>query len=387
MFGHRVQHTRSRFVLLVALATLPVPIIGGCGSPVVHYPAQLVFPPRADRLVLQLPAQPPLKENTAGRLDDEIAALDALGGRTVEPQSLAEAERNALNQYLTASFGTPAAPQTISESLKLTRDHLLEGARIYKTKCFDCHNLTGDGRGAKSGQFIVPFPRDYRQGAFKFVTSGEGMKPRRSDLLRTIHYGLPGTAMPAFSLLEPGERDLLAGYVMFLSLRGQIEFEGLRALAEGRPFQPAERLAALLREWEHADATPPLPSPPDDGDYESPRFHDAVRRGYRLFTAKTENSCISCHEDFGRKPVLRYDVWGTVAKPANFTETTLKGGKDPQDVYARIRFGIAPVGMPAHPPSKYTDREVWDLVRFVTSIPYPVRLPPDVRDAIYPNAE
>ncbi|MCS6864293.1 MAG: c-type cytochrome [Gemmataceae bacterium] len=373
---------------MVAAALLAaVPIGTGCGTPAANYPAQLVFPPRSDRLVLQLPMQPPPKENTAGRLDEEIAALDAYGGRTVEPRSLAETARNALDQFLTETFGTPAEPRTISATLKLTREHLLEGGRLYKTKCFDCHNLTGDGRGAKSGQFVVPFPRDYRQGAFKFVTSGAGLKPRRADLLRTIHNGLPGTAMPPFSLLQPGERDLLAGYVMFLSIRGQIEFEGLCAIAEGRSFQPAERLAALVREWEAADAAPPLPSPPDDGDYESPTYHEAVRRGYQLFTAKRENSCISCHEDFGRKPVLRYEVWGTVAKPANFTETTLKGGKEPHDVYARIRFGIAPVGMPAHPPSQYTEREVWDLVRFVTSIPYPVRLPPDVRDAIYPNPE
>jgi hypothetical protein len=41
--------------------------------------------------------------------------------------------------------------------------------------------------------------------------------------------------------------------------------------------------------------------------------------------------------------------------------------------------------MPAHGPPKYTERQVWDLVRFVTSAPYPVRLPPDVRAEVYRN--
>ena len=78
-------------------------------------------------------------------------------------------------------------------------------------------------------------------------------------------------------------------------------------------------------------------------------------------------------------------VVGTVSKPANLTEPHLKSGTRPQDVYARVRFGIAPVGMPAHAPPKYSDRDVWDLVRFVTAAPYPAKLPPPVRAAVYPN--
>jgi mono/diheme cytochrome c family protein len=325
--------------------------------------------------------------NTAGKRDEEIAALDAQGGRTVDPASLSAEPRAALDNFLKDTFGTPAEPADISAPLKLTKAHLIEGGKLYKRHCLDCHNLSGDGRGAKSGQFVVPFPRDYRQGAFKFVTSGEGMKPRRADLLRTIHEGLRGTAMPAFSLLQEGERDLLAGYVMYLSIRGQVEFESLRALVENQPNDPAARLKAVIGEWEKAEAAPPLPVPADDGEPGGPQFNDAVTRGYKLFTAKREGdrSCIECHGDFGRKPELRYEVWGTVARPANFTEPGLKGGTRPEDVYARIRFGIPSTGMPAHPLPKYSDRDVWDLVRFVTSAPYPVRLPPDVRAAVYPN--
>jgi mono/diheme cytochrome c family protein len=272
----------------------------------------------------------------------------------------------------------------VSASLKLTKDHIAEGARLFKRLCADCHNINGDGRGAKSGQFVVPFPRDYRQGVFKFTTSGSD-KPRRADLLRTIRDGLKGTAMPPFSILQEGERDLLAGYVMYLSIRGQVEFESLRALLAGQPNDPTARLKVIIAEWEKADAAPPLPAPPEDGDPGSPEFENAVRRGYQLFIAKTDNSCVSCHGDFGRKPVLRYDVWGTVAKPANFTEASFKGGSGPQEVYARIRFGIPAVGMPAHAPPQFSDRAVWDLVRFVTSAPYPERLPKDVRDVVYPN--
>src|SRR5207253_4127195 len=98
---------------------------------------------------------------------------------------------------------------------------------------------------------------------------------------------------------------------------------------------------------------------------------------------RIDNSCISCHGDFGRKPVLRFDVWGTVAKPADFTQTIFRGGSRPEDVYARIRNGIKAVGMPAHP--QMSERDVWDLVRFVRAVAYQEQLPPEVRAAIYPN--
>ena len=56
--------------------------------------------------------------------------------------------------------------------------------------------------------------------------------------------------------------------------------------------------------------------------------------------------------------LFRFDVWGTVAKPANFTDTTFKGGSRPEDMYARIRFGIPAVGMPAHAPPAFAGYDV-----------------------------
>ena len=231
----------------------------------------------------------------------------------------------------------------------------------------------------------MPYPRDYRRGLFKFTTTGEGGKPRRSDILRTLSEGLKGTAMTSFGLLPQGERDLLAGYVTFLSLRGQVEFQTLAAvLSDGITdvqLFASGRVKAVLQEWENAEAAPGFSSPPNDGKESSAEYEAAVRRGYELFTQKGDNSCIKCHAEFGRKPLLRYDVWGTVAKPADLTALTRKGGALPEDVFARIRGGIAAVGMPAHP--ELSDRQVWDLVRFVKSLPFPRELPDDVRKAVY----
>jgi mono/diheme cytochrome c family protein len=381
--------TRSRFtraavpVCVLAALVAFLPGCGGC-SKEPDFPPNFSFPARADRLVLKLPDKPAPKPSTAGQRDEEIAALDALGGTTRDPASLPTDARAEITKFLETAFGTPADPKDVSAPLKLTVAHLQEGARLYKRHCADCHSITGDGRGAKSGQFLVPHPRDYRQGAFKFVTSGEGAKPRRADLLRTLEFGLKGTGMPSFALLPAGERDLLAGYGTFLAIRGEVEFEALKALALGAKPDPAALQKATVSAWEKAEGAPALPAPPDDGAAESKAYQEAVRRGHALFVAKTENSCVTCHDDYGRKPVLRFDVWGTVSKPAALTDGSFKGGARPEDLYARIRFGIPSVGMPAHAPPKFSDRDVWDLVRFVESASKPKDLPPDVRAAVYP---
>jgi mono/diheme cytochrome c family protein len=237
----------------------------------------------------------------------------------------------------------------------------------------------------------MPYPRDYRRGMFKFVTSGDSGKPRRADLLRTIQGGLKGTAMPSFGLVSGTDRELLAKYVTYLSIRGQVEFETFAAVLSNSacdvPEFAIKATRSVLAEWEKAESAPAYPAPPaEDGDPGSTAFEAAAKRGYEIFTRKADNACITCHGDFGRQPVLRYDIWGTIAKPANLTasEPGLKGGSRPEDIYARIRGGIRAVGMPAR--TDLTERQVWDLVRFVQSAPNPHQLPLDLRKALHPEA-
>jgi len=379
-------------------SALAVAIAGGCASK--HdYPPNLAFPSRTDRLVLELPKTPPTGFGEPAKIDEDIARLDELGGKTADPRSETSETRAEIDAFLRDAFGTPADSRVVlaedctvtaeAERLGLSSDMLVEGGKLFRYHCLKCHNITGDGRGP-AGLYVMPYPRDYRRGLFKFVTSGEGGKPRRADLLRTLADGLRSTAMPSFGLLPEQERDRLARYVTFLSIRGQVEFDVFAALQSGtttdaRRFAAA-RLKSVILEWEKAQAAPELSAGSEDGEPGSPAHQAAVKRGYELFVRKAENACITCHADFGRKPLLRYDLWGTVAKPANLVaaEPVYKGGARPVDIFARIRFGIAPVGMPAHP--EMTERQVWDLVRFVKSAPNPHELPVEVRKAVYPEA-
>ena len=82
--------------------------------------------------------------------------------------------------------------------------------------------------------------------------------------MRTLTDGLQGTAMPPFGLLPENERDLLARYVTYLSIRGQVEFETLAARALRRDNRRAGlrtgRVKAVLAEWEKAESAPAAPA-------------------------------------------------------------------------------------------------------------------------------
>ncbi|MBX9584946.1 MAG: cytochrome c [Gemmataceae bacterium] len=357
--------------------------LAGCGPPP-EYPPDLAFPARADRLVLRVPTAQPAGPTDPGPLDAVLAGLDARGGKTLDPAAAPPEAREALARFLAETFGTPAAPTVAADGaadLGLTPDRLAEGGRLYRRSCQHCHGLAGDGQGP-SGLYVTPRPRDYRRGAFKFVSSGDGGKPRRDDLRRTIRDGLKGTAMPSFALLPDDRRELMADFVVYLGLRGEVEYRTVAAVladdGDGTDGDPTgfarDRLADIFAAWRRAEDAPPGPPPPADDP-------DAVRRGYELFTAAGKTDCLSCHEDFGRKPTYRYDVWGTAARPKELTEPGYKGGDRPENLYHRIRHGIQPVGMPAHP--TLTDSQIWDLVRFVRALPYPRELPDDIRAKVY----
>ncbi len=376
-----------------AVWCLLLPLLG-CGGESDHS-ADLAFPSRTDRLVLKVPEQAPPRPSRLGQLDQELAALDSLGGITAEPLRLPHEQRAALDEALRELFGTPARPTIVPlqhpaiDALHLDDTSLAEGKRLYhRHRCLQCHNLTGDGRGG-AGLWVIPYPRDFRRGMFKFSTAGGLSKPRRGDLFRTLTEGLKGTAMPSFALLSDQDRQHLVSYVIYLSTRGQVEFETLAALLAGEsidiPAFARQKAVAVLDQWQAAEQAATVAGEPDDGPPGSPARQEAIRRGYALFTAPGEQSCVQCHRDFGRDPQLRYDVWGTVARPANLTETPLKSNPGPQELYARIRWGIPAVGMPARP--ELTDRQVWDLVRFVQALPYPRELPPEIRSTVYPPRE
>jgi mono/diheme cytochrome c family protein len=90
-----------------------------------------------------------------------------------------------------------------------------------------------------------------------------------------------------------------------------------------------------------------------------------------LSTLKGAN-CVSCHTDYGRQARFRFDDWGTLVRPNNLSIGQLRGGKRPVDIYYRIHSGINGSGMtPFGKTFEGQEQYIWDLVNFVSVIPYP----------------
>ena len=366
---------------------------GGCTPTPDAYPAAVAFPPRTDWVIVELPKDPPPGPDPAGELEEAIRRANQHGGKVLDPLSVPAPLREDLDQFVRDTFGTPAEPRvagdeetgSLAVGLGLTPERLAAGSRLFRDRCQECHGLAGDGRGP-TAPWLTPHPRDYRAGQFKFTSTGK--KPTRADLFRTLTNGLKPSGMPAFNLRTEEERNRLIDYVMFLSVRGKTELEVLRTLLvhgeEGLTGDVADEatsvLKAELHAWAAADSQVIPATPPGYADG-SPELAESIRRGHALFLDPKGGGCVTCHADYGRDAKYQYDVWGTRIKPAPLTEVSKKGGDAPDQLFRRIRGGIPPSNMPASP--TLTDQQVWDLASFVRALPYPDRLPEDVRAKVY----
>jgi len=295
-----------------------------------------------------------------------------------------------ITRELKPFFGTPRKPivkastEVISDPhMQLQSERLAKGSELYRRYCLHCHGLVGDGNGP-TGEFLNPKPRDYRRGAFKFRSTSplfrakqntpddfEGRdqtSPARSDLLRTLRNGIPGSAMPSFNMLPDDDLQALVSYVIHLSLRGQVEERLASAGGEVEVEPLVQRTAELWLRDTRLTSEPP-PAPPQEWS----AYQRALDEGKKLYLSDSKGACAKCHGVDGRvslasvgpSELQRRNVWGDVSPPRDLSLGVFRGGSRPVDIYYRIKLGIQPSGMPASPLS---DDEIWHLVAYALSL-------------------
>lgn len=293
------------------------------------------------------------------------------------------------------------------------QEQLVEGGyALYRRNCLHCHGVSGDGQGP-TAEFLWPKPRDFRPGVYKFTSTSGGSKPTRDDLRRSIAKGIANSSMPAFdALMTPQQIEQVIDYVIFLSMRGQVE-QGLiltavtlatedtaETFAEDYEFDIEDIVLGVQSQWGQAGE---MVTDPPVSRVEPTR--ESLARGRDLFLGRTTEKlqCASCHGDRGYgdgpsfvAPEIFYDIvfrgksidaydeatqrlwidgsiddWGNPLRPANLNDrerTAYKGGRRPLDLYWRIVNGINGAKMPAH--SFLQPEQIWDLVNFVLALPY-----------------
>ncbi len=276
-----------------------------------------------------------------GRSDPPVFRLDMTN---VVAKQIARPHQEQIANVLGAMFGTPNEPFAMQETgLNQRRLDMAAGPvestnlgakrGLYRRHCAHCHGISGDGRGPTAG-ILNPYPRDYRPGVFKFKSTYTAAQPTDDDLRKTIHDGIPGTAMPAFALLPPDEVDALIEYVKYLSIRGQMEAalvnyvfdEGLEPDQTLDPAKDPELkdlfvndlLATIMENWQAAPEQIIVPEeaaiPPAERTPE--QIAESVAKGREHFYSATKGNCMQCHgpTGLGDGQQTDFDNWSKANK-------------------------------------------------------------------------
>ncbi len=341
-----------------------------------------------------------------------------------------EQVRDDVQVILEELFGTPDSPRwpdfltndsAVKHLVSIERLQRAAGAvrsdeagvhfGLYREHCILCHGIAGNGLGATS-RLLNPYPRDFRLGKFKFKSTPIGSRPTRDDLARTLADGITGTSMPAFRLLTEEDLQALIDYVIYLSIRGEVERNLLLRATFDLDWDDDERLidfsvresdaeqfqtqwqeivaivSKVANNWGAANVAPllnisrptnlPIVGDEIQNTEEQQRLAESVVRGRTLFQGKVAN-CASCHgmAGAGDGVVNDYDDWtkdwtsnagldpsdklqlkpmlelGALKprhiQPRNLQRGIYRGGSRPEDLYLRIVRGIEGTPMPAAP--------------------------------------
>jgi len=298
---------------------------------------------------------------------------------------------------------------------------------IYVQQCVSCHGLSGQGRGNVAAS-QDPYPRDFRMGVFKFKSSPRSARPLKEDIEKTLRVGLSGSQMPIFNKLSDQEIKALVDYVVFLSIRGEFErrliqlsateLEGERlydpqaekSTLEGQLSNASDALTQIADRWvQSIDAVEEFPRPDfpivgSETQENRAELLASIEKGKALFASEVA-SCAKCHganADGKGNQLPDYDDWtkdwtskvGLLPtdldallplmarggmkpqplKPRNILEGHFRGGRTPEDLYRRIRYGIPGSPMPAaavvqsREEPGLLEEDIWHLVNYVLSI-------------------
>ncbi|QDT09128.1 cytochrome c [Stieleria marina] len=190
------------------------------------------------------------------------------------------------NWVVDKMFGTPDEPKLPKvitdeedygdlvslERLDQAAGPFAEGRGLYRQYCATCHGITGNGRGTTSA-ILNPYPRDYRMGVFKFKSTSRSAKPTRADMVHLIANGIDGTAMKKIPELKDDDVEALADYVVYLSIRGELERSLIDYASQDLDLESGDRvLDYQLFGWIKAEAKQRSAKGEVPEDYEAPEF-------------------------------------------------------------------------------------------------------------------
>lgn len=266
----------------------------------------------------------------------------------------------ALLATLTACESTPFhESKTFAGGKVVSAATLNLGYTTYMEYCVQCHGVKGDGNGPSS-KGLVPPPRNFTQGLYKFANVPYGELPHDADFYRIIRHGLKGSAMLPWDISD--ERlEAVTHYI--------------------KTFAP--------QTWEGGEKPLGVKIEATPDPYGQAKAAEAAERGAKVYHIVAQ--CTTCHRAYATKDELNawnreingaplasfednlYQVklqdseYGYKAVPPDFTWHNLRSIRSADDIYQRLLYGVTGSGMPAWK-GVVEDNDLWALVYYVQSL-------------------
>ncbi len=218
-----------------------------------------------------------------------------------------------------------------------------EVAHLYVQHCAACHGQDGRGSGPAAEQ-LYPKPRDFVDSPFRFASTGGTNDQIIAAIERTIHQGVPRSAMPGFGGVLT-ERQIAGLSRHVLKLHGE------------------DGAAAPFVEFDLGQR-PPVTA-------------ELLARGEELYTALT---CITCHgpngHGFGDAARGLRDSIGRPVRPADLASGLFKSGQNSQSIARTILNGVPGTPMTGYESMLIHDNadgsrntfDTWAIVSYIENL-------------------
>lgn len=249
--------------------------------------------------------------------------------------------------------------QAVSKAVTAMRDKIaaqrakISSMELYQLRCAVCHGEKGAGDGP-AAEFLVPRPRDFTRGLWKYKTSPGDLPPRDIDIFKTIQSGLVGTSMPGWSALltDRQVRDLIV-------LVKQFDTSGTWAPKDAKNED-------FDKEGRYLKSNVRVITDEEPAKSRISYSAESAALGKKVF----EENCRKCHGQEGRGNITSgkflEDDWGQriwardLTKPWTWRVTEASSESDQtarsdsrrdetiRNIYTRVSVGIRGTPMPAH---------------------------------------
>ena len=249
--------------------------------------------------------------------------------------------------------------------VRVSAGQLNLGKRLYLEHCYACHGVDGGGNGP-AAKGLIPPPRNFKQGLFKFGRVMAGELPSDNDLHRIIRKGLHGSAMLPWDLEKPAIMAIIQYLKTFSpgTWEGEDKKVGQVMTLSKDPYGLAHKQSAIAKGKEvyHMEA-----------NCQSCHRAYISRQEFQAMNEKVNGEKMALdeiEEDFDQLKMqeseYQFDGTERLVKtlPPDFTWHPIRSAQTVAELFLRLKSGVGGTTMPSWY-EVLSDNDIWAVSYYV----------------------